>query len=173
MTAVLRTEQFPPHGKSRKAQAPADHFSTEEPQTILWLPASSRAQGSAFPIQRHQQRHRGGQDMNSFALFQVTAHSSEGLYSSNCGRSYRTMTKPVPTFPLWMLGKGSTGKTSWPFHNPTMLVTCVWAVWNPWNPCCSFLHAVNPHPNQGGTPWAGAQNCYTEDINCDLDKKGF
>lgn len=41
--------------------------------------------------------------MNSFALFHMTAHSSKGtvgLYSSNCGRSYRTMTKPVPTSPL-------------------------------------------------------------------------
>lgn len=139
--------------------------------TIPWLPASCRAQGSAFPVQRHQQWHRSGQDMNSFALFHMTAHSSEGLYSSNCGRSYRTVTKPIPTIPVWMLGKGSTGKTSWPVHNQTMLVTCVGALWEPWNPCCSFLHAVNPHPNQGGTPWAGT-GC-TEDISCDLDKKGF
>lgn len=31
---------------------------------------------------------------------------------------------------------------------------CVGRVWEPWSPCCAFFRAVNPHPNQGGTPWA-------------------
>lgn len=172
------SEQFPSHRKSRKAQAPADHSSAEEPWTIPWFPANSRAQGSAFPVKRNCQWHRRGQDMNSFALFHMTAHSSEGtagLDSSNHGRPYRTTTKPVPTFALWKLGNQSTGKMSWPVHNQTMLVTCVWAESE--SPEASavpffmlWIHIPKVAPLE---LTLGAQNSCTEDTCCDVGKKGF
>lgn len=155
--------------------------SLQHRRTLNYSVISSQLQGSGvcFPVQRHHQWHRRGQDMNSFALFHMTAHSSEGtagLYSSNHGRPYRTMTKPVPTFPLWILGKGTTGKTSWPVHNQTMLVTCVWAESESLEaPAVPFFMLWIHIPIKVALLelTLGAQNSCTEDISCDLGKKGF